>query len=339
MAMHALSRRRFAAVAAGLGALLAVAACGGTEELATGTAAASASAGGPWVWTDDRGRRIELPQRPTRIVAQSSAAAALWDFGVRPVGVFGPHKLKDGSPDPEVGEVDISTVESLGNVWDEFNVERYAALRPDVLISGMYQKDTLWYVPEKSKEQIEQIAPTIGVQLTGRSLVENIATYEKLAAHLGADPDAAGVPAAKARFEAAVAELKRTVAEKRLKVTFITGDADNVYFANPGNFPDVKFFTEQGLDVVVPEKPGEDGFWEAVSWENADKYEVDVIFHDARAQSMTLAEMKAKPTFARLPAVQAGQVYPWRAEQRYSYLGHAISIEELTANLAKAKEL
>ncbi|MGW4794900.1 hypothetical protein ACWEPC_21060 [Nonomuraea sp. NPDC004297] len=50
-------------------------------------------------------------------MAQSGAAAALWDFGVRPVGVFGPHKLKDGGRDPEVGEVDIAAVESIGNVW------------------------------------------------------------------------------------------------------------------------------------------------------------------------------------------------------------------------------
>ncbi|WP_020541013.1 hypothetical protein [Nonomuraea coxensis] len=41
----------------------------------------------------------DLPQRPRRVVAQAGAAAALGDFGGRPIGVFGPHRLKDGGRD------------------------------------------------------------------------------------------------------------------------------------------------------------------------------------------------------------------------------------------------
>ncbi|PRX60792.1 hypothetical protein B0I32_116183 [Nonomuraea fuscirosea] len=47
---------------------------------------------------------------------------------MRPVGVFGPHKLKGGGPDPEVGEVGITKVESIGNVWGEFDIEKYEQL-------------------------------------------------------------------------------------------------------------------------------------------------------------------------------------------------------------------
>ncbi|CAM5352024.1 ABC transporter substrate-binding protein [Streptomyces avidinii] len=31
--------------------------------------------------------------------------------------------------------MDISKVEILGNVYDEFNVEKYAALQPDLLVT------------------------------------------------------------------------------------------------------------------------------------------------------------------------------------------------------------
>ncbi|RVX41739.1 hypothetical protein EDD27_4306 [Nonomuraea polychroma] len=77
-------------------------------------------------------------------MAQFDSAAALWDFGVRPIAVYGPHRLKDGSRDRAVGEVDITKVESIGNAFGEFNVEKYASLQPDVLVAGMYEKNKLW---------------------------------------------------------------------------------------------------------------------------------------------------------------------------------------------------
>src|SRR4051812_42919727 len=44
---------------------------------------------GSWVFTDDRGITVTLPGMPKRIIADVNVAAALWDFGVRPVGLFG----------------------------------------------------------------------------------------------------------------------------------------------------------------------------------------------------------------------------------------------------------
>ncbi|MFC5827469.1 ABC transporter substrate-binding protein [Nonomuraea insulae] len=334
--MASVPRRTF--VALGAAALLGVSACG-TAAQPTGQAPAQSQ--GPWTWTDDRGKNISSPQRPRRVVAQSAAAAALWDFGVRPIGVFGPHKLKNGGRDPEVGEVDISKVESIGNVWGEFNVEKYASLQPDLLVAGMYMKDTLWYVPEQSVEAVDQIAPTVGVQLSGKGLVEIIDRYGRLAGALGADLDAAPVVEARKRFEAASGALKTLAAERPdLKVMIVTATPDSLYVAYLPDHPDIKYWSELGLNIVSPEKPteSEGGFWEVLSWENADKYQADVILVDARSQSMKIDEMAGKPTWAKLPAVKAGQLYPWHAAERYSYLGYAKVLEELKADLEKARD-
>ncbi|GIH94457.1 ABC transporter substrate-binding protein [Planobispora siamensis] len=339
MSLPALSRRGF--LAAGLGAtLLTLTACGQGEQTAApaGTASSSAPAAGPWSFTDDRGKKLELPKRPERIVAQIGAAAVLWDFGVRPIAVFGPHKLQDGSKDPQIGAVDLSQVQTLGNVWDEFNVEKYISLQPELLVSGMYNGNTLWYVPEKSTATIEQVAPTLGVKLYGRTIPELIAKYGEVAASLGADLNAPAVTEAKAKFEAASKALV-TPEAKQLKILVMAGGPESLWVAHFKDHIDVGYMKELGLDVVVPEKVDEAGYWETLSWENADKYEADVILADARAQSMKVEEMKKKPTFAKLPAVKAGQVYPWRAEQRYSYQGYVEMLEELSANLAKAKKL
>ncbi|GAA3556695.1 ABC transporter substrate-binding protein [Nonomuraea rosea] len=330
-------------VALGAAALLGVSACGGTAAppSAVPSAAPTAAAQGPWTWTDDRGKSLSLPQRPQRVVAQSAAAAALWDFGVRPVAVFGPHKLKNGGRDPEVGEVDISKVESIGNVWGEFNVEKYASLQPDLLVAGMYQKNTLWYVPPESVAAVDQIAPSAGVQLSGKPLVEIIERYGALAAALGADLKAAPVAGAKSRFDAASAALKTLAAAKPdLKVMIVTGTPESLYVAYLPDHPDIKYWGELGLNIVYPPKPtqSEGGFWEVLSWENADKYQADVILVDARSQSMKIEEMAKKPTWAKLPAVKAGQLYPWHAAERYSYLGYAKVMEELAANLEKSRD-
>ena len=96
--------------------------------------ASSAEDAGSWEFTDDRGVTVSLAQPPQRVVAFVAAAAALWDFGLRPVGIFGPSRREDGSAgDHQVGNLDLDAVTSVGNTFDEFNIERYAALRPDLL--------------------------------------------------------------------------------------------------------------------------------------------------------------------------------------------------------------
>ncbi|MFG1944830.1 ABC transporter substrate-binding protein [Nonomuraea sp. NPDC048826] len=334
-----MARRGFFAATAGLAAAVTLAACGGGGGGGTAAPAGSAEpaaspAAQAWTFTDDRGKKLELDKTPTRIVAQVGAAAALWDFGVRPIGVFGPHKLQDGSRDPQAGNVDITKVTGLGNVWDEFNVEQYISLQPELLVSSMYENGTLWYVPEKSKDTIEQVAPTAGIMLTGKTATEVIGTYEELAKSLGAD--LAGVPEAKARMEAATKELAGL---KDLKILMMSGGADQMWVVNPPEYADIRHLVDNGLDIVVPDKVDEGGFFQTLSWENADAYDADVILYDTRTQALKPEEMMKKPTFAELPAVKAGQLYPWRAEAPFSYAGYADFLEELVANLKKASKL
>ena len=329
-----LARRGFLAATVGLAAALTLSACGGGGATPAAPASSPAPAAQAWSFTDDRDKKLDLPKAPTRIVAQVGAAAALWDFGVRPVGVFGPHKLADGAKDPQVGNVDITKVTGLGNVWDEFNVEQYIALQPELLVSSMYEKGTLWYVPEKSKDTIEQVAPTAGIMLTGRTASQVIGKYEELAKSLGADMR--GVPEAKARMEAATKELAQF---KDIKILMVSGGADQMWVVNPPEYADIMHLTENGLDIVKPDKVDEGGFFQTLSWENADMYDADVILYDTRTQALTPEEMMKKPTFAKLPAVKAGQLYPWSAEAPYSYQGYADFVEGLVANLKKANKL
>ena len=89
-----LGRRGLLAGGGALGLTGALAACG-AEEDESGTATEES---GPWEFTDDRPEAVELEAVPTKIVAFTGMAAALYDFGVEVPTVFGPTTNEDGSP-------------------------------------------------------------------------------------------------------------------------------------------------------------------------------------------------------------------------------------------------
>ncbi|MGW2381386.1 ABC transporter substrate-binding protein [Streptomyces sp. NPDC001658] len=338
---RALSRRTLltSVGALGLGGLLT--ACGGSDdEPADGRAGASTS-GGPWTFKDDRGTTIRTDSTPKRIVAFVGAAAVLHDFGIECVGVFGPTKLENGEPDPRAGGIDVNKVTILGNTYPQFNVERYAALRPDLLVAQMTDPPALWYVPEESAKKIESLAPSVGILTTKSSLTKVIDRFTELAASLGADVKSAELATARTIFETASAHLRRaaTRSSGRLKVMAISAAPDLMYVANPDDFTDLRYYKSLGVDFVTPAKLSEGGFWHQLSWENADTYDADVILVDNRPGTLQPADLaKAEPTWARLPAVRAKQIFPWVNEERFSHAGYGPRIDSLAAALEKSKK-
>ncbi|GAA4369458.1 siderophore-binding protein DesE [Actinomadura verrucosospora] len=318
-----------------LGAL--VSACGGGDD-ASGTASPG---GGAWTFTDDRGTRVRLKARPQRVVGYVGTAAALYDFGVdrQIVGVFGPTKLKDGRPDPQAGNLPVDRLEIIGNAYGEFNIEKYAALRPELLVDNMFVPGDLFYVPAESKDKIFALADSVAISTGAVALPKPIERTAALAAALGADPKSAKVTAAKARFDKAAEALRAAAkAKPGLKVLAASASPDLFYASSPGKNTDLIYFKELGVDLIVPEKPGKDGYFEELSWENADKYTADVIMLDSRTQALQPKDLGSKPSWKDLPAVKANQVIAWQPEPRFSYEGCAPILEALAASLRSAKK-
>ncbi|SPT62993.1 MULTISPECIES: ABC transporter substrate-binding protein [Actinomadura] len=330
-----LTRRGFlgASGAAALGAFLS--ACGGDGG---GTAS---SGGGAWTFTDDRGTKVDLKARPQRVVAYVGAAAALYDFGVdrQLVGVYGPTKLKDGKPDPQAGNLPVDRLEIIGNAYGEFNIEKYAALRPELLVDNMFVPPDLFYVPAESKDKIFALAPSVAISTGAVPLPKPIERTGALAAALGADLKSAKVTAAKARFDKA-SETLRAAAKARpgLKVLAASASPDLFYASSPNKNTDLIYFKELGVELIVPEKPSQDGYFEELSWENAGKYKADVIMLDTRTQALQPKDLGSKPSWKDLPAVKAGQVVAWQPEPRFSYEGCAPIIESLAQTIQSAKK-
>ncbi|MFC7221352.1 ABC transporter substrate-binding protein [Streptomyces polyrhachis] len=337
-----LTRRGLLAAGGALGLTTLLAACGDEEGGMGGTdkGAANSPAAGPWSFTDDRGEKLELKAAPTGIVAFVGTAAALHDYGVRVKGVFGPTKTKDGKADVQAGDLDVDKVEILGNVWGEFNIEKYAALAPEVLITGMYDKGALWYVPDESKGKIFKLAPTIALMVARSSMPAVLQRHAELAESLGADLKAAKAVEAKARFEKAAGELRSAAkSNPGIKVLVASGSADLLYVSTPEPSADLRYFKELGVEFVIPDKVDDAGWFEGLSWENADKYPADVILLDNRTGTLQPAQLGEKPTWEKLPAVKAGQVVARVTEPIFSYAKCAPILEDLAKAIRDAKKV
>lgn len=332
MPLRPISRRGFLFATGGLAATAVLAGCGDD------TASTNSSSGGAWEFTDDRGTKITRDKQPEKIVAYVSSAAALWDYGVRPVGVFGPQKTESGEKEIQAGNIDLSKVTSLGNAWDDFDEEKFIGLSPDLLVTGLTgtEPTDLWAITPEMGKKVEKHAPILALSEYKVSLPKVIGRYEELAKALGGDVTSAAVTSAKDDFQKASDELAAAAKEKSgLKVLVLYADKDGVYIAKPEFFADLAYYKELGLDIV--EGGGSEDYWEQLSWEQVGKYPADLILTDVRTYALPRDQMAQYPTWNALPAVAAGQIGDWSAEPRFNYTLATPVIRDLTKLIKGAR--
>jgi iron complex transport system substrate-binding protein len=329
-----LTRRGLLAVGGAAGLGVALAACGSDSR-----GDSSAEKSDPWSFKDDRGQTVKADSIPKNIVAFVGTAAALHDYGVEVKGVFGPTRTKDGKADVQAGDLDIDKVEIIGNVYGEFNVEKYAALGPDLLVTAMWLKNALWYVPDESRAKILKLAPSVALWAAETTIPKAIQRHAELAESLGADLKATKVTDAKARFEKA-AERLRQAAKSKPDITVLVGSAsqDLFYVTLAKTAADTLYFQDLGVRFVEP-KVNKQGFFEELSWENVGKYPADIIMMDNRSSALQPAALTSKPTWEQLPAVKAGQVIPRTTEPIFSYAKCAPLLEDLAKAIETAKKV
>ncbi|MFI6641913.1 ABC transporter substrate-binding protein [Streptomyces sp. NPDC050504] len=334
-----LTRRGLLAAGGVIGLGAALAACGDDKSDKGSKSTGSGAKEGPWSFTDDRGLAVKTNSgsTPKNIVAFVGTAAALHDYGIGVKGVFGPTRLKDGKADVQAGDLDVNGVEIVGNVWGEFNIEKYAALAPDLLVSAMWEKDALWYVPDQSKDKILKLAPSVALWASNTTMAKALERHAQFAGSLGADLTAKKVTDAKARFEKASARL-RAAAKSKPEITVMIGSAsaELFYVSEAKMSADTLYFQELGVKFVTP-KVDKGGFFEGLSWENAGKYDADIIMMDNRSGTLQPDALTSRPTWAKLSAVKAGQVVPRVTEPIYSYDKCAPILEDLAKAIEDAE--
>lgn len=295
-----------------------LAACG--EDSAEGTS--------EWRYVDDRGREIVLDGAPRRVAALNICAAALWDFGVRPVAIWGPQTREDGTPDPQIGNVDLSQTRSMGETLSELDLEILTQVAPDVLVAPTFNGETLWPITEDATPLINEITRTVAVSVSARHSREIIETYERLASEFGVDAATPPIETARAAYEEALSALNDAAAAKpNLKVACISAGPSSFWIGNPDNQQDL---LQAGLQLF---DGGE------YSWEQLGTIDADLILLDERSQWLQPADLAEMPTWQSHPAVVAGQVAPWTLSVVYSYQSYAPVVQRYADAVASADEL
>ncbi|WP_300019562.1 twin-arginine translocation signal domain-containing protein [Pseudonocardia sp.] len=316
----ATTRRRFLT---GSALAVLVAGCGTAP-----TGSAPDPAAGSWSFTDDRGETVELPTRPTRIAAYDTAGAALFFLGTPPVAVFG------GSPigqNPNLEGVDLTGIESVGEVYGEIDIEALAAAAPELIVTAFDPRQSgpvFGFVDGPVFDQVRQLAPIVAIDGT-RDPLEVIGRFEELAVALGGDVEAPAVVAARQDYDDAAADLTAALAEKPglLAVAAYADPAEGVAFFRPAPSPGLRQLQGLGLSLVEPEGGSADinedfagFFFDLVSLESAGKYPADLMLLDSRYDP---AAMAGVATWAARPDVAAGQIVPYRALESWSYQAYA----------------
>lgn len=316
--------------------VLGLAACSSdVPEDADAAPTEGASPAGPWEWDDADGETVKLDEVPTRIVAHSGAAAALMSYGIRPIGIYADESVKT---DPNLQGLDLDGIEILGEEWGSIDVAKASTLNPDLIVADWWPAEKAHSgleegVKEKSKD-LAQLAPVVGAP-QGESILALTEGYEELAESLGADIESSQGAKDRAAFEAARDEFSALMEEKEISALAVSPASDLLYVANPEFAPELLDFAEWGLGVIEPDAVDKDfPYWENLSWENADKYQPDVVLIDGRTFDESVKTAEDQPTWTSIRAAQEGQVIEWPAFWLHTYRDYAAALEKLTDDLS-----
>ena len=293
-----------------------------------GTPAATPVASGDWSFTDDKGVTVTLPARPERLAIDVNAAAPLWDYGIRPAALFGWNVNGDGSLTDAGGNVDVSTIELVGNVTEPIQVEALTAVDPDLVITIAWSDDPTeyWSIDTDALAQIGQRYPIVALSASAPADV-TLGRYVELATALGADLSTPEQAAAKAAYEAKLADVTAAIAAKPdLTFAFAYLASTELYLASAPDWGDLIFYQSLGLQIPsVGVETG--GFWATISMEELGSYPVDVLFQSTRPGNLSAAEIEADPVFSLHPAVAAGQIFGWNQDMIMSYQGVTTALD------------
>ena len=315
-----LTRRQVlgAGVAAGAGFVLG---CGSAGKDATA-----------WTFVDDRKQTVRLPQRPTRIAAYSTAAAALQQWGVTPVAVFG----NDPIEDPALAGFPWDKSNLIGSVYGEIDTAKLLALKVEVIVSRWFPPPAdaplFGFKDLAQQERITSRVPVVGFD--GHVIAtKQIERFGDLARALGSDTMVGAVGRARAAFRTAAANLSAIARRKAtLRIIAASGDQTTMYVAKLADFGDLSLYRQRGVPLVSAQTS--DAYWDRFSWERAAKYPADGILYDTRRLFLPLREAKAIPAFAALPAVRANQIAGWQVDPPPSYQAYTDAMNELATAIA-----
>lgn len=248
-----------------------------------------------WEFTDDRGITLRRIGRPERVAAYVRAGAALWDLGVRPVGVYGSGHDGDEPDRAKSGALADVPYLGAGKALDDGAIR---SVRPDIVVDVTYDREKPYAVTEAAAKRAG--APVLALAVGADTSLPNIlARFAQLSVALGGEP--AGGEGELAAAEDAV----RSAASAPLKVLALSAaGARQVHLARPGTWPELRHLAELGVEFVEPGAGGAN--WATTTWEHAVGLAPDLVLADARANAVPAGSWTPCP-----PGTPSPRPRPW----------------------------
>lgn len=262
-----------------------------TESAAAESAAAPATR----IYKDADGKEVEIPVDPKRIVVLEYLGEAL-AVGVKPIGAAA--YLMDAF---------AGNVEGIEDVGVPVNLEKVAALKPDLIISFDGGSD------REDRPQLEKIAPFVSIAWSGK-------VYD----HLRAMGDIVGkkdqaeqwIKNYEAKAQAAKAQLAAVAPEGSTAVALGVFDKDFSVYEDRN----IGYTLYHALGFVPPAKvkayieDGKDWGSEKISLEVLPEYAAAdylfvMLYGDQATVEKKYEDLKQTSMWKNLPAVKAGHVY------------------------------
>ncbi|MGC5345533.1 ABC transporter substrate-binding protein [Streptomyces sp. DT24] len=270
-----------------------------------------------WQFTDDRGQVSTALRRPARVVAYVQAGATLWDYGIRPLGIFGSDH--DGeAPDPaKTGALPLDSVHYLG-AGSALDVDTLLGTGPDLVVAVSYGGGHVYGIAPETAKRLEEHLPVVVIDVGQTRTLTGIGDrFAELARALGADePAGADELAAARRRLRAVAER----GEHPRVLALSPAGQESAHLARPRMWPELRVLAEHGVDLVEPaEGPGAN--WSTVGWAEAAALGADVVLTDVRSNATPVERLADNAAWAAL--TRDAHVVAWNPEPVCGPRAHA----------------
>ncbi|MDD6920172.1 MAG: ABC transporter substrate-binding protein [Eubacteriales bacterium] len=280
-------------------------ACGSGDDSNSGTIS----------FTDDAGRKVEIPKNIKRVAPSGPLAEQV-------IASVAPDKMVAIAQKPKGEERQkilgkFMDLPEIGQVYGKlpFNAESLASANPDVVIDIGEAKKTV--VEDMDKISKKCGKPTIFIEMNFNNADE---AYKKLGKILGEEKKAEKLAKYVKRVNDELAEGMKKVGDKKLKFVYLAGK--NGLGSNPKGSFHMQMMEVLGDNVFVSAEKSAKGGANEISQEELIKLNPDVIIFEPGS---IYDSVKSNRAFAQMKAIRIGK-YVEAPAMPYNWLGFPPSI-------------
>lgn len=322
---------RFRGVAAAAAIGLTLSACSGSSDGSGSSSSGNAttgSAGETYTVTDTAlGDVKDVPRNPKRVVALWRTGLEMVDIGVMPVGTL--EQEMNPAEMPADVYAKASKVPTVGT-FESVDLEKLADLKPDLIIGMDHGGLGINY------DEVKEVAPTVILKIKEPTDVWN--NYPKVASLLGKKTDFAERDK---KVKADLASVRQQYGDKLkgVQATYLSGNQQGGgLFASTSKSLPYQRITAAGFTYNPAYTKNPERYVAPLSAENLpDLNSQKVIFYQAGLDGKAdpvLQKVMDSPSFKRLPAVKAGNLFPMTSGVIYTFQ----AADKSVADLRKAAE-